>query len=201
MPPRVTRAPYAPPNVVNASGRRVLVQANALAYRPRRVLPGVVRTVGEQERMSANSPYQRDSWAGDDEEVIIAANNDDTAGNGIFDSASAPPVQHAGNGVFEARYSEPGYLYRERLTEPGATVDSRTGTPIVTVPAGTSWPSEIAEAYRPWDRETPRYYGPLSGLGQIPTMEGRSPVEYAIAGLILGAAVAVVQRVMKKRRG
>jgi hypothetical protein len=162
-------------------------------------LAGVTRTINQEGGIAANSPYQRDSWAGDDEEIIIAANNDDHAGNGIFDSGSAPAVQHAGNGVFETRYAEPGYLYRERLTEPGATVDSRTGVPIIHLPAGTSWPSELAEAYRPWDRETPRYYD--KGLGALPTMEGRSPVEFAVAGLILGAAIAVVQRVIKKRRG
>jgi len=93
------------------------------------------------------------------------------------------------------------------MTEPGTILDSRTGTPVISMPAGSSWPSEIAEAYRPWDRETPRYYNkgradlrPLSGLGAIPTMEGRSPIEFAVAGLILGAAIAVVQNVMKKRR-
>ena len=197
MPPRVTRAPYAPPNVVNASGSRVLVQANAMAYRPRRVLPAYARGV-RPAGMEPISPYQRDSWAGDDEEVIIAADNDDNAGNGIFDSASAPPVQHAGNGIFEDRMAEPGYLYRERLTEPGGIIDQRTETPIISLPAGTSWPSELAEAYQPWDRETPRYYG-KPALGAIPTMEGRSPVEFAVAGLILGAAIAVVQRVIKQR--
>jgi hypothetical protein len=197
---RVTRAPYVAPNVVGESGRRILVQTDAMQYRPRRVLGAV--SAESRRGIAANSPYQKDSWAGDDEEVIIAANNDDSAGNGIFDSSSAPAVQHAGNGVFEARYAEPGFLYRERLTEPGSIMDQRTGNPIISLPAGTSWPSELAEAYRPWDKETPRYYDKgLSGLGAIPTMEGRSPVEFAVAGLILGAAVAVLQKAIKARRG
>lgn len=192
--------PYQPPNVVNASGHRVLVQARS-SYRPRRVLSQA--QVGRPVRgasLAPNSPFNRDSWAGNDEETIVVMDEDDTAGNGIFDSRSAPAVQHAGNGVFEARYSEPGYLYRERLTEPGTITDVRTGTPIISLPAGTSWPSEIAEVYRSWDNETPRYYGRRS-LGEVlpPSISQASPVEYAIAGLILGASLAVIKRVLKKR--
>lgn len=196
----VARTPYPIPQMVNASGKRVLVQTNALAYRPRRVLSEVGRAI-TPVGVAASSPFARDSWAGDDEDTIVVMDADDTAGNGIFDSGSAPPVQHAGNGVFETRYSEPGYLYRERLTEPGAITDFRTGFPNVSLPAGTSWPSELAEAYREWDRETPRYYGPRAPLsGILPdSIAQASTVEYAVAGVILGAAVAVLQRALKKR--
>jgi hypothetical protein len=190
---------YRFPNVVDASGKRVLVQANAMTYRPRRVLSAAGRAV-TPTGLRAASPYRHDSWAGDDEETIIVADADDTAGNGIFDSASAPAVQHAGNGVFEGHYSEPGYLYRERLTEPGAITDSRTGDPVIHLPAGTSWPSELAEAYRSWDAETPRHYGrrALSGVPSA-SVSSASTMEYALAGLILGASVAVFQKIMKNR--
>jgi hypothetical protein len=195
-------APYRPPRVVNELGRRVLVQPPGPSYRPRRVLSGVAVPV-EEGGMQPVSPYTRDTWAGADPVRVGANEQDDNVGNGIFDGGGTPPVQNAGNGIFESRWSEPGWLYRERLTRPGQIVDVRTGFPVVSLPAGTSWPSELAEAYRPWDDETPRYYGkgkPTGLAGILPeSMATASPIEYAIAGLIAGAAAAVLSRYLKKR--
>ena len=148
----------------------LLVQAPA-AYRPRRVIMGEVRSVASKGT-APFSPYQRDTWSGKDEEANLASELDDTVGNGIFDGHATPAVQNAGNGIFEEKYSEPGYLYRERLTEPGSIVDYRTGTPIVSLPAGTSWASELAAAYRPWDQETPRYYGTAIAVVRGATKKG-----------------------------
>jgi len=170
------------------------------------------------------SKYHRDSWSGDDPAVLEAVEQDDVVGNGIFDGAGAAPIQHAGNGVFESKYAEPGYLYRERLGEPSEVLDATTGNPIVYHPnAGQSSHEDILRTYRRWDQETPRYYGPmgppqrgsvptkstafaittpvvvpaLKGLGQSLT-DSSSLMPYAVGGLILGVIAGVVFTSMKK---
>jgi hypothetical protein len=161
--------------------------------------------------------YYQDSWSGDDLAKLNASHADDTVGNGIFDSLAAPPVQHAGNGVFEARYSEPGYLYRERLGRPSEVLDQTTGNPIIYHPnAGGSWHEDVLRTYRKWDVETPRYYsGPpytqiQAPLGADDTESEDKPLSpsgtsdtakyapYAIGGLLLGVAAAMVYKQYKK---
>jgi hypothetical protein len=85
--------------------------------------------------------------------------SDDTVGNGIFDPPSAPATAHAKTGVFESKFSLPGYVYRERPTFPSEITDTTTGNPIVYLPnAGGSWIDDVSETYRSFDAETPRYY-------------------------------------------
>ena len=170
------------------------------------------------------SRYHHDSWSGDDPAVLEADELDDSVGNGVFDGAGAAPIQHAGNGVFEAHYAEPGYLYRERMGEPSEVIDATTGNPIVYHPnAGQSSHEDILRTYRRWDQETPRYYGPmrsrqpgsvltrstanaatppasispLKGLGQSLT-DSSSLLPYAVGGLLLGVAAGILYTSMKK---
>jgi hypothetical protein len=164
-----------------------------------------------------NDAYYQDSWSGSDQAKINASHADDTVGNGIFDGLAAPPVQHAGNGVFEARYSEPGYLYRERLGRPSEVLDQTTGNPIIYHPnAGGSWHEDVLRTYRKWDVETPRYYsGPpytqTAGLALGAEDEDKKTpapstqksdmgqyAPYAIGGLLLGAAAAMLYKQYKK---
>jgi len=152
---------------------------------------------------------KQDTWGGADKALARAAIEDDNVGNGIFDGPGAPPVQHAENGVFEARYSEPGWLYRERLTRPGPGVDRNSGLPIVSVPAGGSWSGEMARAYRPWDDETPRMYGkqpPIRRMSApVPSAVGSlgedastaSLAEWAIGGIVAGAGAYVLYSLLK----
>lgn len=100
-----------------------------------------------------------DSWAGDDPAVRDAVEADDNVGNGIFDGPGAPPTGNAGAGVFESKYSLPGYVYREQPTRPSEVVDTTTGNQIVFQPnAGGSWAGDVAQTYRSFDRESPRLY-------------------------------------------
>lgn len=149
-----------------------------------------------------------DTWAGDDLAVLVAGDDDDTVGNGIFDGPGSPPVQHAGNGVFEARYSEPGYLYRERLGRPSEVLDQTTGNPLIYEPnAGGSWHEDRLRSYRKWDVETPRYYSappyimppqPMGALGQdLGGGETEKYIPYAIGGLLLGVAAAMLYKQYK----
>lgn len=99
----------------------------------------------------------------------------------------SPPTAHAGSGVFESKFSLPGYLYREQPTQPSEVRDTTTGMPVVYQPdAGGSWYDDVRDAYRPYDVETPRLYdqspvmpqkmvpavrlkrtSPVSGLGEF----------------------------------
>lgn len=158
-----------------------------------------------------DNPWYSDSWGGYDAIKSQANIDDDTVGNGIFDGPGAPPVQHAGSGVFEARYSEPGYLYRERLGKPSEVLDQTTGEPIIYHPnAGGSWHEDVLRTYRKFDVETPRYYssGPYvpspidnppvaPGVGQTPSDESEY-IPYAIGGLLVGVAAAVIYKHYKK---
>ena len=171
------------------------------------------------------SKYHHDSWSGDDPAVLEADELDDSVGNGVFDGAGAAPIQHAGNGVFEAHYAEPGYLYRERMGEPGEIIDATTGNPIIYHPnAGQSSHEDILRTYRRFDQETPRYYGPmgkgrpsgfvrststsnavtppasippLAGLG-LSLTDSSSLLPYAVGGLLLGVAAGILYSSMKK---
>lgn len=112
-----------------------------------------------------DTPKYADTWSGSDPAVLAAAQADDVAGNGIFDGAGSPPTAHAGSGVFESRFSLPGYLYREQPTEPSEVRDTTTGMPVVYQPdAGGSWYEDTRDAYRPYDLETPRLYTSLPRL-------------------------------------
>ena len=105
------------------------------------------------------SPAWGDTWSGNDPALNDAAQADDVAGNGIFDGAGSPPTAHANTGVFESRFSLPGYLYREQPTQPSEIRDTTTGMPVVYQPnAGGSWYDDVRDAYRPFDVETPRLY-------------------------------------------
>lgn len=117
-----------------------------------------------------------DTWSGHDPAVRTAAQDDDVAGNGIFDGAGAPPTAHAGTGVFASNFSLPGYVYREQPTEPSEVRDTTTGLPIVFQPGASNWYDDMRETYRPFDLEVPRYYAQkpalpvksLKGLGADP---------------------------------
>lgn len=164
------------------------------------------------------SPYHRDSWSGEDPAVQMAADDDDSVGNGIFDGEGAAPVQHAGSGVFEARYAEPGYLYRERMGEPSESVDTTNGNPIVYHSnAGGSSHEDFLRTYRQFDLETPRWYGradrgvkptdiaptppaatppstpvTVAGFGQTLGTGAATYVPYAIGGVLIGVAVGML---------
>jgi hypothetical protein len=149
---------------------------------------------------SSEAPFH-DSWAGGDAAAIRASEADDTVGNGIFDGEGAPPVQHAGNGVFEAKYSEPGYLYRERLGRPSEVLDQTTGEPIIYHPnAGGAWHEDVLRTYRKWDVETPRYYTSKPRSGGLGQAEGETQkyAPYAVGGLLLGIAAAIAYKQFKR---
>jgi hypothetical protein len=68
-------------------------------------------------------------------ELRLMAEMDDIQGDGVFDNPGAtPPNIHPGSGVFEARFSLPGYLARERMFAPSEVRDVTTGRPIIPVP-------------------------------------------------------------------
>jgi len=199
--PLRTRTPDILPSAMNATYER------RMAYG--RDLQGYADPVQQGPAVVAQV-MKRDTWGGADKALARAAIEDDNVGNGIFDGAGSPPVQHAENGVFEARYSEPGWLYRERLTRPGPGLDRNTGLPIVSVPAGGSWSGEMARAYRPWDDETPRLYGkqpPIKRMSApVPSAVGSlgaddagtaSLAEWAIGGLVAGAGAYVLYSLLK----
>ena len=129
---------------------------------------------------------------------------DDVVGNGIFDSERAPATAHAKTGVFESRFSLPGYVYRERPTHPGEIVDTTTGNPLVYLPnAGGSWFDDVADTYRSFDSEVPRYY-PLKGLGAQPSAEKSEGLTTGKAlsvatWIAIGAIAAAVSTVVYKR--
>jgi hypothetical protein len=151
-----------------------------------------------------DGPYH-DSWAGKDVAVQQAAIADDNVGNGIFDGAGSPPTAHAGSGVFESHYALPGQLYREHPGRPSEVLDQTTGEPIIFNPsAGGSWHEDVLRTYRRFDQETPRYYSSppyvkpqeLKGFGAV---EGKdSTTKYAIGGLIVGVAAAILFGMQKE---
>lgn len=68
-------------------------------------------------------------------ELRVMEAMDDVQGAGVFDSPGVTgPNLHAGAGVFEARFSLPGYLARERMFMASEVRDVTTGRPIVPVP-------------------------------------------------------------------
>ncbi len=68
-------------------------------------------------------------------ELRVMEAMDDVQGAGVFDSPGVTaPNLHAGAGVFEARFSLPGYLARERMFMPSEVRDVTTGRPIIPVP-------------------------------------------------------------------
>jgi len=152
------------------------------------------------------SPAWGDTWAGNDPAVNEAAQADDVAGNGIFDGPGAPPTAHAGSGVFESKFSLPGYLYREQPTEPSEIRDTTTGMPVVYMPdAGGSWYDDVRDEYRSFDRQTPRLYSqqpyrlpklipavriPTAGLGESEGPTSDQMKAWAMWGL-LGAFSAL----------
>jgi hypothetical protein len=143
------------------------------------------------------SPYHADTWAGGDPAVDAANEADDSVGNGIFDGPGAPAVQHGGTGIFQARYAEPGWLYRERLAGRPSAIDARTGGAVQFRPGGGGWPDDMAESYRPYDREVPRYYA-RKALGEDePGPAGIGT--WAFAGLIIGVAAALVVGTLKAK--
>lgn len=142
----------------------------------------------------SKTPYYHDSWAGGDASVEQANVDDDTIGNGIFDGPGSAPIQHAGSGVFEAKYSEPGWLYREKMNEVSEIVDANTGGQMVFRPGGGGWQNDMASSYNPFANETPRYYA----TGSVDTDEGKAGVgSWAVAGLIAGVAVALFVGTLK----
>lgn len=175
--------------------------------------------------MLPNTQTYGDTWSGGDPAMKDAAEQDDIAGNGIFDGAGAPPTAHAGSGVFESRFSLPGYLYREQPTMPSEVRDTTTGMPIVFQPnAGGSWYEDTREAYRPFDLETPRLYTtqrpgalqraipeiPLSvppAFRPAPALKGFGTVDFGSAvttygpWLALGALAGLLLAYFSKRRG
>jgi hypothetical protein len=145
------------------------------------------------------SPYTQDTWAGGDPTVDDANEADDSVGNGIFDGVESPAIQNSGAGVFESKYAEPGWLYRENLSQPGDIVDANTGAGIMFRPTGGGWHEDMAATYQPYDAEVPREYGPKKAVGALDLSDGRSATlgEWAVAGLIAGAAVALVVATLK----
>lgn len=68
-------------------------------------------------------------------ELRVMAEMDDVQNNGVFDNpAATEPNIHPGAGVFEVRFSLPGYLARERMFQPSEVRDVTTGRPIIPVP-------------------------------------------------------------------
>lgn len=127
-----------------------------------------------------------DSWAGDDPALRDAVDADDVVGNGIFDGPGAPPTAHAGTGVFESKFSLPGYLYREQPTRPGEVIDTTTGSPVVFQPnAGGSWFSDAAQSYRSFDRETNRLYSDAKMTRAKHVSEVRQPPASGVAPQII----------------
>ncbi len=200
-----TNTPDIHPSGINATYETRLARTYG------RSLQGYADPVQRGSEMVVRAQAQ-DTWGGADKALARAAVEDDNVGNGIFDGAGAPPVQHADNGIFEARYSEPGWLYRERLTRPGPGVDTNNGLPVVSMPAGGSWPGEMARAYRPWDDETPRLYGkqpPIRRMSApVPSAVGSlgddasgadtaSLAEWAIGGLVAGAGAYVLYSLLR----
>lgn len=69
--------------------------------------------------------------------VIEDEQTDDVYGSGIFDEPGRKAIQNRTMGVFEAAYSVPGYIGRERLFQISNEVkDATNGAAIVVVPSG-----------------------------------------------------------------
>ena len=68
-------------------------------------------------------------------ELRLMAEMDDVQGNGVFDNPEVtPPNIHPDAGIFQARFSLPGYSARERMFMPSEVRDVTTGSPIIPVP-------------------------------------------------------------------
>jgi hypothetical protein len=138
---------------------------------------------------------------------------DDCVGNGIFDSEITPPVQHAGGGIFETGYAEPGYLYRERMTYPSEVRDAKTGGQMMFRPGGGAWPVDMADTFRPYDQEVARMHmtgpqwsrpraplAPTAGFGAVEGGSTATVATWAIGGLIIGIAAGMFWRARTAKR-
>jgi len=156
----------------------------------------------------------------DSDPAVAEANSaDDVVGNGIFSAPGAPSTTHAGTGIFAGNFAVPGYLYREQPTQPSEIVDTTTGAPLVYQPdAGGSWYDDTVDAYRSFDLETPRPYlqhwkanqylrpvraSQFGGFGDDDTMSTVTSYAtqygpYVAAGLMIGAAAALVWHLSKR---
>lgn len=68
-------------------------------------------------------------------ELRLMAEMDDIQGNGVFDNPEVTePNIHPDAGIFQVRFSLPGYLARERMFAPSEVRDVTTGRPIIPVP-------------------------------------------------------------------
>jgi hypothetical protein len=68
-------------------------------------------------------------------ELRLMAEMDDIQGNGVFDNPEVtPPNIHPDAGIFQVRFSLPGYSARERMFVPSEVRDVTTGRPIIPVP-------------------------------------------------------------------
>jgi hypothetical protein len=68
-------------------------------------------------------------------ELRLMAEMDDVQGNGVFDNPEVtPPNIHPDAGIFQVRFSLPGYSARERMFAPSEVRDVTTGRPIIPVP-------------------------------------------------------------------
>lgn len=68
-------------------------------------------------------------------ELRLMAEMDDVQGNGVFDNPEVtPPNIHPDAGIFQVRFSLPGYSARERMFMPSEVRDVTTGRPIIPVP-------------------------------------------------------------------
>jgi len=149
--------------------------------------------------MISKSPYHRNDWSGGDGVVDEANLLDDSVGNGIFDGPGAAPIQHAGSGLFESHYAEPGYLYREQMTKPGAVVSTQTGDPVLFRPGGGGWNEDMAATWQPYDAEVPRFYGAGATDDELPDKKPASMAQWAFAGLIVGVAAALMVGTLKAK--
>jgi hypothetical protein len=139
--------------------------------------------------------------------VVNATQDDDVAGNGIFDGAGALPTANAGTGVFESAYSLPGYVYRERPSEPSEIRDTTTGLPVVFEPGPSNWHDDMRETYRPFDLEVPRYYAqnpvirpkPFQGLGTDAgvTSQIKAWAPWVLGGVALAFAIKMAVGIMR----
>lgn len=177
-----------PPDFLPGQGNNYYERAMAMPYARQ------LRGLG----MVSNSPYHTDHWAGGDKVVNEANMIDDSVGNGIFDGPGAAPIQHAGSGLFESNYAEPGYLYREQMTRPGAVVSTQTGDQVMFRPGGGGWNEDMASTWRPYDAEVPRYYGAgATDSTADPDKKPASMAQWAVAGLIVGVAAALMVGTLK----
>jgi len=166
-----------------------------------------------------DSPVAGDTWSGNDPALLRATQEDDVAGNGIFDGEGTPPTTNAGYGVFQANYSLPGYVYREKPGHVSEVVDRRTGNPVMFLTAGGgTLMRDFYEAYEPHLQETVQTWstkpvnrpfalpateharvldglGAIGALGQAPSSDGSTMVTSAVVGLLAGAALAMAYEI------